>query len=325
MAIRYCTPEQEAEIIRLYKSGEYSYRQIGEMKNLSKGTIINIVKGYPYTQDKGTYYSKLQFESTEKLKQEVVGVRDRAKQAYMYGDLASYGVHTRQWLMLLDMLPDRDKLYERLKDERNTCEQKAWECFGRGNHREFGFYADTWGLLSYIIGDNAKNPWGILAKESGAKSKSKSVKYTKASLKRPNINFSAIVQKANGFRLSDKSWEYICPLVPENDIGRPSNHRRLMEGILYALIHCHSIRKVPREYGDRKPLTEHFAQWYKDDVFTDLLMFAQVCPELEPAQPALLQLEKHRLVYGDLVPRLCDIQRGVEIAKEKCAESVKDT
>jgi DNA invertase Pin-like site-specific DNA recombinase len=55
VTLRYCSPEQENEIIELYKTGEYSYQQIADMKNLSKGTVINIVKGYPYNKDKASY------------------------------------------------------------------------------------------------------------------------------------------------------------------------------------------------------------------------------------------------------------------------------
>jgi hypothetical protein len=52
-------------------------------------------------------------------------------------------------------------------------------------------------------------------------------------------------------------------------------------------------------------------------VFSGLLALVPACPELEPAKQALLQIEKHRLVYGDLVPRLCDIRKGVECEKKK--------
>ena len=59
MAYRYTTPQENEEIRRLYRTGEYSFKQLAEIKHLSKATVINIVKGYPY----GVYkqvYSKLQ-------------------------------------------------------------------------------------------------------------------------------------------------------------------------------------------------------------------------------------------------------------------------
>lgn len=317
MTFRYCSPEEEAEIIAMYKSGEYSYQQIAEMKCLSKGTIINIVKGYPYSQDKAAYYARLQIESAERLEQEITAAKEKAQKAHDRGNMSAYGMHTRQWLMLLDFLPEKNKLYERLKTERAICEQKAWEGFANADYGEFGFYADTWEVLTDIIGDNAKNPWGVVAKESGAKNKSRSIRFENVERKGQNISFTAIVVNSDDVILSDASWELIRPLVMENETGRPSNHRRIMEGILYALVNCRSFRTIPRRYGDRYPLTTHFAQWYKANVFRDLLAFVSVCPELEPVKPALLQIEKHRLMYGDVVPRLCDIRKGVEIEKEK--------
>lgn len=316
MTFRYCSPEQEKEIIEMYKSGEYSYQQIADMKNLSKGTVINIVKGYPYSQNKAVYYARLQTESAERLEQEITATKERAQKAHDRGNMSAYGLHTRQWLMLVDMLlPDKDKIYERLRNERNTCEQKAWEGLSNADYTEFGFYADTWGVLTEILGDNMKNPWGSIIKESGAKSKSRSVRFVKTCDEGQSISFTAIV--SNVKHLSDSSWNYIHPLVMENKTGRPSDHRCIMEGILYALAHCRSFRTVPREYGDRFPLTSHFAEWYKADVFRDLLAFVPVCPELEQVKPALLLLEKYRLIFGDLVPRLCDIRKGVECEKEK--------
>jgi hypothetical protein len=313
VTFKYCSPEQEAEIINLYKTGEYSYSQIGEMKNLSKGTVINIVRGYPYNKDKQAYYAKLQTESAERLEQEIKKVKDLAQQAHNRNNLTAYNLHTQQWLMLLDMLPDKEKLYERLKNERNVCEQKAWEGFANADYSTFGFYADTFELLTGILGDNMKNPWKIISKESNAKGRSRHAKFDHIAVKGHEMNFTAIVAKSEHFELSEQTWQFIRPLVMENQTGRPSDHRRIMAGIMYALANCRSFRNVPHEYGDRYPLTSHFAEWYKNDIFTDLLAFVPVCPELEPLKGALLQIEKHRLMYGDLVPRLCDINKDEHV------------
>ena len=169
VTFRYCSSSEEQEIIELYKSGEYSYRQIAELKNLSKGTIINIVRGYPYNQDKSTYYARLQTDSADRLEQEVVKVKEKAQNAHDRGNMAAYGLHTRQWLLLLEMLPEKERIYERLKDERGVCEQKAWEGFAAADYSQFGYFADTWELLTDILGDNAKNPWKLLSKSSNAK------------------------------------------------------------------------------------------------------------------------------------------------------------
>ena len=47
MAYRYTTPQENEEIRQLYRTGEYSFKQLAEIKHLSKATVINIVKGYP--------------------------------------------------------------------------------------------------------------------------------------------------------------------------------------------------------------------------------------------------------------------------------------
>lgn len=316
MTFRYCSPEEEAEIIAMYKSGYYSYQQIAEMKNLSKGTIINIVKGYPYSQDKSTYYARLQTESAERLEQEITATKERAQKAHSRGNMAAYGMHTRQWLLLLDLLPDKDKLYERLKAERASCEQKAWEAFANADYGEFGFNADTWELLTDIIGDNAKNPWGAVAKESGAKNKSRSIRFEKIDREVRKIGFLLMGNKSF-MEITDDTWKLIKPLLNTSTTGRWPNDRKTMNGILYALINCRSFRSVPSVYGTSRNITRRFAEWYRADVFSGLLTLVPACPELEPAKQALLQIEKHRLMYGDVVPRLCDIQRGVEIEKEK--------
>lgn len=314
MTFRYCSPEEETEIVDMYKSGEYSYQQIADMKNLSKGTVINIVKGYPYCQDKATYYARLQEESADKFEQEITATKERAQKAYDRGNMSAYGIYIRQWLMLLDMFPGKDKIYDRLKSERMICEQKAWEGLGRADYGEFGFFADTWELLAVIIGDNAKNPWAAIT--GGAKSKSRSVRFAKTGSKRQSTNFMPTGIKY-GCELSDESWAFIRPLVMSNEHGRPSNHQKIMNGILYALANCRSFRSIPREFGARRSINEHFIEWYKADVFRGLLSFVSVCPELQCVKSALLQIEKHRLIYGDAVPRLCDIRKGVESEEEK--------
>ena len=314
MTFRYCSPEEETEIITMYKSGEYSYQQIADIKNLSKGTVINIVKGYPYSQVKSTYYARLQTESAERLEQEIATTKERAQKAHDRGNMSAYGIHTRQWLMLLELLPDKDKVYERLRDERNASEQKAWAGLGDNDFSEFGFHAETWFLLTDILGDNAKNPWGSIV--SGAKGKSRSVRFAKVSCKGQNVSFCLTGQNIT-LEVSDESWAYIKPLLKATTTGRYAESRKIFNGIIYALKNCRSFRMAPSAFGSSRNITRNFAQWYKADVFRDLLAFVTVCPELEQVKPALLQIEKHRLMYGDSVPRLCDIQKGVENEKEK--------
>jgi transposase len=309
LTFRYCSPEEEQKIIQMYRSGQYSYQQIADMMHLSKGTIINIVKGYPYSQNKSNYYARLQLESAERLEQEIEEAKERARKAYERGNVSAYGIHARQWLMLLELLPDKDMIYDRLRDERLACEQKAWEGLSKGDYGEFGFYAETWLVLTDIIGDNAKNPWGTLT--SNAKSKSRSIRFEKIDREVRKIGFLLMGNKSF-MEITDDTWELIKPLLNTSTTGRWPNDRKTMNGILYALINCRSFRSVPSVYGTSRNITRRFAEWYRADVFSGLLALVPACPELEPAKQALLQIEKHRLMYGDSVPRLCDIQRGVE-------------
>jgi transposase len=174
VSYRYTTPQENEEIIVLYRTGEYSYQQIADMKNLSKGTVINIVKGYPY----GVYkqvYSKLQDETAGKLEEAIKEEEAAAQKAYERGNYAAYGNHMQRWIDLLNV---KDGSYETLKLKRLEYEQEAWATFADMAYEAFGYYAETWDVLTDIIGDNAKDPWGVIVKESGAKGKSKSVKYS---------------------------------------------------------------------------------------------------------------------------------------------------
>lgn len=174
MAYRYTTPQENEEIRRLYRTGEYSFQQIAEIKHLSKGTVINIVKGYPY----GVYkqvYSKLQDETAGKLEEVIKQEEAAAQKAYERGNYKAYGSHMQRWIDLLGL---ENGCYETLKIKRLEYEQKAWAAFAEAEYEAFGYYAETWDVLTDIIGDNAKDPWGIIVKDSGAKAKSRSLKYS---------------------------------------------------------------------------------------------------------------------------------------------------
>ncbi len=52
MAKKFTTPEEDEQIKELYSSGLYTYESVAMAFNLSKSTVINIVKGYPYNSYK---------------------------------------------------------------------------------------------------------------------------------------------------------------------------------------------------------------------------------------------------------------------------------
>jgi len=129
LTIKYTKPEEDKEIIEKYISGLYTYQDLADMYNLSKSTIINIVKGYPYNK------------------------RGRGRKV-------------------------ENELLERLKLERLNAQREAWDAFAKCQWIKFGHFATEWEKFTHIIGDNAKNPWGIISKNSGARTRSKGLQYT---------------------------------------------------------------------------------------------------------------------------------------------------
>jgi len=308
---KYCSPEEEAEIIRLYRTTSVSYRRLGEMYNVSKGTIINIVTSYKYNKNtRGTRYYRLQADSIEGAKSAIKQEEEKAHKAYERGNLTAYGSHMQRWLMLTKMLNESDgKLYEHIKAIRTQYEQQAWNAFAEKDYAAFGYYADSWDILTDILGDNAKNPWPVVAEKVNAKNKRHDVKYS-------SINGLSQLREIshNGFNeISDVSWQLIRPVFPQNSKGRKqTEQRKYFNGILYALCNLRSFRLLPEKYGATSKIYRAFESWYRAGVFVDLLELVTVCHELEAIKQQLLTLQMYSLVNKDVVPRLNDVRRSVE-------------
>lgn len=312
---KFCNQDESKEIIEMYRTGQFSYQQIADKKALSKSTVINIVKGYPYNKDKSEYYHKLQEHSATTLNEMVKQAEQEAKQAYIRGNYTAYGTHLQQYLMLIQAMQRQGNTYEHIKETRQQYEQQAWKAFTDSDYSTFGYYADTWQSLTDILGDNLKNPWRIVAAKINAKGRSHSVKFS-------NIRgLSELADTSvNSFQdLSDSSWKLIRPVLPQQIRGRPAiNSRANLNGILYALCNCRSLRMVPEQYGKHSRIAVVFTAWYVAGVFSDLLQLADVCLELDAVKPALLDIEIHKLVRGiDVAPRLCDIQKRSKMYEKK--------
>lgn len=173
MAYRYTTPEENEEIRQLYRTGEYSFSLLAEKYNLSKSTIINIVKRYPYGAYKQAY-SKLQDEATGKLEKAIKAEEEAAQKAYERGNYSAYGNHLQRWL---DLLKIKDSSYETLKIKRLEYERNGWKAFADKRYEQFGYCAETWSVLTSIIGDSAKDPWGAIVKNSGARTRCKGLRF----------------------------------------------------------------------------------------------------------------------------------------------------
>jgi transposase len=300
----------------MYRTGKYSYQQIADMKALSKGTVINIVKGYPYNKDKGEYYHKLQEQSETALQEQITKVEHSAKSSYEQNNYNAYGMHMQQLVILMQAV-SQDQVYEYIKDMRQRYEQQAWQAFSESNYSGFGYYADTWTVLTDILGDNMKNPWKLVALKINARNHSHSVKYTVIGFKGQNDGFCPMGQ--NSFReVSDETWQLIRPIFKSTTAGRHAEDRKTFNGIMYAFTNCRSLRSVPSIYGSDRNLRRNFADWYRAGVFSDLLQFTDVCTELQAVRSMLLDIEMHSLVRGkDIIPRLCDIQKRAGILWEK--------
>jgi hypothetical protein len=309
---RYCSPDEDKEIIALYKTGQYSYQQIADMKSLSKGTVINIVKGYPYNPaNKAARYNKLQTESAAQLEAAIKQAEQDAKQAYEAGHFADYGAYLQLWTDLLKAVTT-EPLYEHIRDTRQQYERQAWAAFDSGDYSQFGYYAETWDTLTNILGDNAKNPWKVISLKINAKGHSHSVKFAVTGFKGRNVDFLPM-GKNSYTEISDSTWELIKPIFRATITGRHAKNRKTIDGILYALTNCRSFRTVPTQYGSRRNIEQWFAAWYKARYFADLLNLTDVCPELQAVRHELLAIVMHSLVHGSqIVPRLCDIKRAGE-------------
>lgn len=312
MTYKYTTPEEDREIIEMYRTQKYSYQQIADMKNLSKGTVINIVKGYPYNPaTKKTRYYKLELDSAEKIENLIKQEEELARKAYNRENYTAYGMHLQRWLTLIKIKSGSEgKLYDSVKAARTEYEKEAWKAFAEGDYSLFGYYAETWETFTEILGDNAKNPWVVYANKINAKSKAYSLKYS------IEANYQEFPQICgNSYKeVSDESWNYIKPAIPRQKTGRPfENARKKFNGVMYALNNCTSFRLVPKKYGHSRRLYECFENWYKQGFFADLLELIPVCPELEAVKNELVVLEMYRLAHGnDIVPRLSDIKKIVK-------------
>ena len=310
---------EENEIRDLYRTGQYSYQQLAEKYFVSKGTIINAVKRYPYNPtEKLSRSNKLQEYSAAELKVQITKAEQEAKRAHERQNYTAYGAHIQRWLMLTQTLAKPDQLYDTIKDARTQYEQQAWQAFADGNYSVFGFYADTWDTLTDILGDNAKNPWRVISAKINARGHSHSVKYSKIVRNGQNDAFSHMC--INSFaELSDDSWRLIGPIFNPKTTGRHAQDRRTINGILYALANCRSFRTIPMTYGSWRNLYQRFSEWYKAGYFSDLLQLADACPEVDAVRRELLAIEMHSLAHGSaIVPRLCDIKRAVEKGEAGC-------
>jgi len=77
--------------------------------------------------------------------------------------------------------------------------------------------------------------------------------------------------------LTDKSWEWIAPLLPENGRrgGRWRDHRAVVNGILWKFRTGAPWRDLPSCYGPWHTCYDRFVRWRRDGTWNRLLAHTQ--------------------------------------------------
>ena len=78
--------------------------------------------------------------------------------------------------------------------------------------------------------------------------------------------------------LSDEQWESIADMIPRNDgPGRPwSDHRLIIDGILWVLATGAPWRDLPERFGPWKTVYERFRRWVREGFWQRILDRLQV-------------------------------------------------
>lgn len=304
MAKKYLSPEEQKEAIEMYSTGKYTFQQVADKYFVSKGTIINACKGYPYNCDKQGVYSRLQLESKANLDDCIANETKRAKEANKRRNMTAYNLHLER-LKELYQYQIKDNIYEPLKQHRLQCEQLAWTGLSEGNYIQFATNADMWEILTGCIGDYLKSPFKLVAQDVNARHKSKSVRYSNLEL------HVALKPRSTSFvDITENSWSMISKALPAHKPPRgqkPTEDKKYMQAVLYSMSNTISLRAAARMYKiDKDGLCRTYKNWYKQGIFNDFLQLVSVCPELEQIQSQLIEMERIRQEKG-IVPRMKDL------------------
>lgn len=303
MTKKYTTPEEDTKIKELYRSGKYSYDQIGKIYHVSKPTIINIVTGYPWSGSKAEFWQRVYRGMSVNMDSVLKEIRSEILDCLIKHDNVTYSVLMRQEEYLLSytgILPE--ELFQRLRQERVDIEQTAWGHFSKKDYSEFAYFQSLWHKVSNIIGDNHKNPFGKLPDKVGAKSRANSIKYYSNKEFRDIRHYCRNVTK-NGLKISDNLYDTLkySIIAP----GRAyKNPRKRLNDILDLFV----SGKSPKQYPDWRKIYDSYTTWYRSGVFRLIWEIHEEYQELEPIQPALLYIERHRLIDTERPPRFKDVQ-----------------
>ena len=90
--------------------------------------------------------------------------------------------------------------------------------------------------------------------------------------------------------LTNEEWEQIAPLLPPQKprVGRPaSDHRRIVNGILWVVRTGASWRHLPARYGSWRTVASRFYRWRKAGVWDRI--FAAMPSQADADGPSMLK------------------------------------
>ena len=306
MTQKYLSEDEREEVKRLYLTGKYTLTQLGKKYFVSKGTIINTLKDYPYTTDKVEFWRRVYREMSVNMDLVLEEIRQEILDCLIKHDNVNYSTLMRQEQYLLELAKiSPEELFQTLRQERLDLEQAGWGHIAQEDYKEFSYCKALWHKLNFILGDNQKNPWGELPEKMGARSRAHSLKYYSTK------DLSELVHK--------------CRNVPENTLQISENlYNELRNYITGATgrIHKNAQKRLtdiltlfcdggsPYRHKDCRSIYDSYYTWYRSGVFRLLWELNEKYPELVPVRTALLYIERHRLINPDKPPRFKDVQNA---------------
>jgi transposase len=79
------------------------------------------------------------------------------------------------------------------------------------------------------------------------------------------------------YRLSDTQWQQIVDFLPANGSkgGQWKDHRRMIDGILWALSDGGRWRNLPKEFGPWQSVYDRFRKWCRTGLWDKILRHLQ--------------------------------------------------
>ena len=79
------------------------------------------------------------------------------------------------------------------------------------------------------------------------------------------------------YELSEAQWEVICPLLPQQTLGRPGRDaRQIWNGLFWVLHSGAPWRDLPARYGPWQTVYERFRRYRRDGMLAKVLQALQL-------------------------------------------------